>query len=114
MHPKSLPYSTQRTERTRRTDTAARRREKRRASRRRFEIRRIERVGDLLARPLVMVVQVNDHPGQQQMFLAPFDWAPADRVLQTVEEPSEILCWPLAAHILGKSIYPLVGGTQGA
>src|SRR5712691_10065522 len=67
---------------------------------------------DALAVPVVVVVQVDDHRGQDQALLAALR-ASADRALQAVEQAIEALGVELS-YLLGKAIDALEGRAQRA
>src|SRR5690349_16956009 len=61
-----------------------------------------------------MIVEVNDHRGQDQSLLAPFDRAALDGALETVEEVDQVLGRSQTAHVFGEAVDPLVRRAERA
>ena len=75
----------------------------------------IEPAGDLLARPAVFVVQVNEDGGQAEALLAAIAArALADRAFKAIEEPFQVLGRPRTGCIRGQAVHPLVSRPEGA
>ena len=69
-------------------------------------------VRDPFTRPLVVVVEVQDHGPERQPLLAPFG-AGSQRVLEALEEPREVV-WANALRLAGQSVHPFVRRAQRA
>src|SRR5688572_4568602 len=68
--------------------------------------------GDLLARPLMVVVQVDDDDRKSEFLFATFHRTLPDRALETIEEPVQVFRRIRSSHIRGQPVHSVVSSAQ--